>query len=139
MSSSVNVKSLWMSLIIKIVCQRQRRLLPGCQVMFFQTVVAAIQLFFSNKQTEIPSEPGHKDQVQPFIDDLKTENMQESLRKFTNFRTRYYKSRWGAKSCRWLLSKIQEIAAPVADRVSVHKFEHSVCNTILSDNRLLLL
>lgn len=51
--------------------------------------------------------------------------MKEVLTEFTNFRNRYYKSSYGAQSCRWLIQQIRDVAESF-DHVSIKEFEHSV-------------
>jgi leucyl aminopeptidase len=55
--------------------------------------------------------------------------MEETLTEFTNFRNRYYKSKYGAESCRWLIKQIRAVADGF-DHVSVKEFEHSVSRKI---------
>ncbi|KAG1442166.1 hypothetical protein G6F56_011182 [Rhizopus delemar] len=50
--------------------------------------------------------------------------METVLTEFTGFRTRYYKSSYGAKSCRWLIQQIRNVAQDY-DHVSVKEFEHN--------------
>lgn len=73
----------------------------------------------------IPAEAKYQDEVTPFIGNLTTEYMKEVLTEFTSFRNRYYKSSYGAKSCRWLIQQIRDVAEGF-DHVSVKEFEHSV-------------
>lgn len=77
---------------------------------------------------EVPAETSYHEEVQRFIDDLDTTNMQENLETFTSFHNRYYKSSWGARSCAWLLERIKQIAEPANDRVTVEPFHHKVLN-----------
>ncbi|EIE75733.1 hypothetical protein G6F46_005995 [Rhizopus delemar] len=72
----------------------------------------------------IPTKVEYKDEVQPFIGNLTIETMKDVLTTFTSFRNRYYKSRYGAQSCRWLIEQIREIASGY-DHVSVDEFEHN--------------
>lgn len=51
--------------------------------------------------------------------------MKENLQEFTSFHNRYYKSSYGAKSCRWLIQQIKDVADGYG-HVSVNEFEHSV-------------
>ncbi|CAO0802828.1 unnamed protein product [Mucor circinelloides] len=75
-------------------------------------------------QPVIPAEAKYQDEVTPFIGNLTTEYMKEVLTEFTSFRNRYYKSSYGAKSCRWLIQQIRDVAEGF-DHVSVKEFEHS--------------
>jgi leucyl aminopeptidase len=75
-------------------------------------------------QPVIPNEVKYQDEVSPFIGNLTTDTMKEVLGELTNFRNRYYKSSWGAKSCRWLIEQIRDVADGF-DHVSVKEFEHS--------------
>ena len=93
----------------------------------------AIQLKMDNSSQnvllEVPAETSYHEEVKPFIDDLDTSNMKENLEAFTSFHNRYYKSSWGARSCAWLLGRIQEIAEPAGDRVTVEPFHHDKVHT----------
>ncbi|KAI8147510.1 hypothetical protein BJV82DRAFT_654206 [Fennellomyces sp. T-0311] len=73
---------------------------------------------------KVPTGTFHQEEALGYIQNLTTEHMEEWLETFTSFRTRYYKSRWGAQSSEWLESKIEEVAAPAADRITVSKFKH---------------
>ncbi|KAG1211628.1 hypothetical protein G6F35_010466 [Rhizopus arrhizus] len=79
---------------------------------------------FANWVPYIPTKVEYKDEVQPFIGNLTTETMKDVLTTFTSFRNRYYKSQYGAQSCRWLIEQIREIASGY-DHVSVDEFEHN--------------
>ncbi|KAI8966983.1 hypothetical protein BDF20DRAFT_830349 [Mycotypha africana] len=72
----------------------------------------------------IPTEAKYQDEVSPFIGNLTTDTIRDILQEFTSFRTRYYKSSYGAESCRWLLKQIRDIAEGF-DHVSVTEFKHS--------------
>lgn len=78
-----------------------------------------------NNHTDIPAKSEYQDEVSPFIGNLTTDTMKEVLTEFTNFRNRYYKSSYGAQSCRWLIQQIRDVAEGF-DHVSVKEFEHSV-------------
>lgn len=73
----------------------------------------------------IPNKVKYQDEVTPFIGNLTTDTMESVLGELTNFRNRYYKSSWGAKSCRWLIQQIRDVAEGY-DHVSVKEFEHKV-------------
>ncbi|KAI8884580.1 Zn-dependent exopeptidase [Backusella circina FSU 941] len=79
----------------------------------------------SNWQPVIPASARYQDEVEPFIANLTTKYMKENLEEFTNFRTRYYKSETGAKSCRWLFDQIEKVASSGDGHVSVKQFKHS--------------
>lgn len=51
--------------------------------------------------------------------------METILTTFSNFRNRYYKSTYGAQSCRWLIQQIKDVASGNSN-VSVNQFDHSV-------------
>lgn len=83
-------------------------------------------MFFSHASfIDIPSKVEYKDEVSPFIGNLTTDTMKEKLTTFTAFRNRYYKSSYGAQSCRWLIQQIRDVADGY-DHVSVNEFKHSV-------------
>ncbi|KAI8372365.1 hypothetical protein EDC96DRAFT_458928 [Choanephora cucurbitarum] len=73
---------------------------------------------------DIPKNAKYQDEVSPFIGNLTTDTMKDNLKEFTNFRNRYYKSNYGAQSCRWLIQQIRDVADGF-DHVSVKEFEHS--------------
>ncbi|KAI7900448.1 uncharacterized protein BX663DRAFT_544900 [Cokeromyces recurvatus] len=75
-------------------------------------------------QPYIPTKAKYQDEIAPFIGNLTTDLMKEVLNEFTSFRNRYYKSTYGAKSCRWLIQQIRDVAEGF-DHVSVKEFEHS--------------
>ncbi|KAI8342263.1 hypothetical protein BC941DRAFT_412285 [Chlamydoabsidia padenii] len=82
--------------------------------------------FHSAWQPVIPTKVSYQDEVAPFIGNLTTDHMQSNLREFTNFRTRYYKSSYGAKSCRWLIQQVKDVIDDAdVDHVSVREFKHS--------------
>lgn len=73
----------------------------------------------------IPTKAIYQQEAEPFIGNLTTDTMETVLTHFTSFRNRYYKSKYGAESCRWLIQQIRDIASG-NDHVSVKEFEHSV-------------
>ncbi|KAH8834092.1 peptidase [Flagelloscypha sp. PMI_526] len=62
-------------------------------------------------------EPNASEKVATVLKELKKGNMEENLRKFSSYRTRYYLSDTGRQSQEWLLSRIREIA--------IKEFPHS--------------
>ncbi|KAI8994727.1 hypothetical protein BDB01DRAFT_715246 [Pilobolus umbonatus] len=72
----------------------------------------------------IPTKTLYESEVAPFIGNLTTDFMEKVLTEFTGFRNRYYKSKYGAESCRWLFETIKDITDE-ADHVSVRPFEHT--------------
>jgi hypothetical protein len=87
--------------------------------------------YFSHyfKKKDIPNKAKYQDEASPFIGNLTTDFMKETLTTFTGFRNRYYKSSYGAKSCRWLIQQIRDVAEGT-NHVSVKEFEHSVSSSI---------
>lgn len=84
------------------------------------------KLFYSHTRIiDIPTKSEFQDEVTPFIGNLTTDTMKEILTELTSFRNRYYKSSYGAKSCRWLIQQIRDVAEGFK-HVSVKEFEHSV-------------
>jgi len=64
------------------------------------------------------------------IKTLSTKEPRANLKKFTSFRTRYYRSETGRHSQLWLLSRINEITSKTASaelqsRIAIKEFEHS--------------
>ncbi|CAO3659838.1 unnamed protein product [Umbelopsis ramanniana] len=72
----------------------------------------------------IPAKARYADEVEPFIGNLTTTTMEIALNKFTSFKNRYYKSKWGAESCRWLIQSIRDLSDGV-EGVTVKEFEHT--------------
>jgi len=62
----------------------------------------------SAKKPTYPSKVVHSDTVIPMFKSLNKTNMQTHLEYFTTFHNRYYKSPFGAQSCRWLINLINE-------------------------------
>lgn len=85
----------------------------------------------------IPADAKYQDEVTPFIGNLTTDTMKEVLTELTSFRNRYYKSSYGAKSCRWLIQQIRDVADGF-DHVSVKEFEHSVSVVCYTHTQLLI-
>lgn len=81
---------------------------------------------------EVPDEISYGEEVQRFIGDLDTTTMEKILERFTRFHTRYYKSPWGREASTWLFGKINEIAKPANDRVTVEQFKHPVVDDAMS-------
>jgi len=72
----------------------------------------------------IPVKARYADEVEPFIGNLTTTTMEIALNKLTSFKNRYYKSKWGAESCRWLIQSIRDLSEG-AEGITVKEFEHS--------------
>lgn len=72
----------------------------------------------------INSTAGHYASKQ-LIPALSTKNMEANLRKFSSFRTRYYRSETGRQSSEWLLAKVQEYAEAGNGEVRVRSFPHT--------------
>jgi len=79
------------------------------------------------RKPALPRSPNYQEEVDSFISELTTDTMEFALRKLTSFRTRYYKSKTGAESARFLFKTISEIVADeeASEYVSVRKFKHS--------------
>ncbi|KAI9227291.1 MAG: hypothetical protein DHS80DRAFT_27619 [Piptocephalis tieghemiana] len=67
------------------------------------------------------------DEVNEVIETLNTELMEETLRKLTSFKTRYYRSKTGKESQEYLLRTIQDLASSPTSKsnVTVQTFDHS--------------
>ncbi|RCI00568.1 Leucine aminopeptidase 1 [Rhizopus azygosporus] len=79
---------------------------------------------FAAEIPAIPTKAIYQQEAEPFIGNLTTDTMETVLTHFTSFRNRYYKSKYGAESCRWLIQQIRDIASG-NDHVSVKEFKHS--------------
>ncbi|CAG8556130.1 14331_t:CDS:2 [Ambispora leptoticha] len=75
---------------------------------------------------QFPIQPQFQQEVESFINQLTTKHMEANLRKFTSFRTRYYRSNTGKESSNWLYKQILRIVEDAEDDVdvSVRKFKH---------------
>ncbi|KAL7628971.1 Leucine aminopeptidase 1 [Parahypoxylon ruwenzoriense] len=75
-----------------------------------------------------PKEVQLQSQINPLLENLSKDLMQEHLEKFTSFHTRYYKSDYGRQSSEWLLKTVHDtIKEAGADKygVKAEHFEHS--------------
>lgn len=81
-----------------------------------------------NVQGLTPAEyqaPGkHASTVRDAFSTFDLDHMESFLRRFSSFRTRYYRSETGLQSMKWLKEQIQKIIGERSD-VSVREFEHS--------------
>jgi leucyl aminopeptidase len=74
--------------------------------------------------------PNATETVKSVLKNLSTDGPQENLRKFTSFRTRYYRSDTGRQSQLWLLSKINEITEKFSSKslrtqIRIGEFKHA--------------
>lgn len=63
-------------------------------------------------------------QVTNYTQAIQTSRMRSRLIEFTNFKTRYYRSRSGQQSQAWLLNEIKTLVAKSGLNVTVREFEH---------------
>jgi leucyl aminopeptidase len=82
-----------------------------------------------NNNPSFPT-PNATETVKSVLKHLSTDGPQENLRKFTSFRTRYYRSDTGRQSQLWLLSKINEItekfcSKSLRSQISIGEFKHA--------------
>ncbi|KAF8914108.1 peptidase [Gymnopilus junonius] len=85
--------------------------------------------FKSQRKASFPV-PNATEIVEPILKTLSITGPQENLKKFSSFRTRYYRSDTGKQSQEWLLSKISEITAEYASEslrelITAKPFPHS--------------
>ena len=74
-----------------------------------------------------PEVPAYNSTVKSLAKHLEKDNMRNSLRKFTDFHTRYYQSTYGVDSATWLYGRVNDtIHDAAADRYGaiVEKFAH---------------
>ncbi|EMG47817.1 LAP1 Leucine aminopeptidase 1 [Candida maltosa Xu316] len=71
-----------------------------------------------------PKGTKYNGQVNAIFEQISVEFLKEKLEKFTSFYTRYYKSSYGLESADWLYGQIEEIIAPVKNKVSIKKIKH---------------
>ncbi|PPQ74908.1 hypothetical protein CVT26_011403 [Gymnopilus dilepis] len=74
--------------------------------------------------------PNATEIVKPILKNLSITGPEENLKKFSSFRTRYYRSDTGKQSQEWLLSRISEITAEYASEslrelITTRVFPHS--------------
>jgi leucyl aminopeptidase len=72
----------------------------------------------------------HEKTVKKVFEELSIDGPVENLQKFTDFRTRHYRSETGRQSQLWLLNKIQETTDKYASKklhkaISIKEFKHS--------------
>uniref|UniRef100_A0A1D1YR87 Leucine aminopeptidase 1 n=1 Tax=Anthurium amnicola TaxID=1678845 RepID=A0A1D1YR87_9ARAE len=80
------------------------------------------------KKTRVyPDVPNYVSEVSKFIPLLEAQRLKTTLKAFTSFHTRYYRSSSGADSSKWLFKQILAIINAASDDidVSVKKFKHS--------------
>ncbi|KAH8602007.1 leucine aminopeptidase 1 [Bisporella sp. PMI_857] len=76
--------------------------------------------FTSSTRLPYPSKVSHKSTVLPIQKRLNKTNIQTHLEHFVTFHNRFWDSTYGAQSCRWLLSIINDIVAETgADKYGV--------------------
>jgi leucyl aminopeptidase len=78
-------------------------------------------------KVKYPASPANHKAVKPLLAKLEQQQMKDNLVKFSGFYTRYYKSKYGAESSKWLQSKVQEaVTAAGADKhgTTVRAFDH---------------
>jgi len=74
--------------------------------------------------------PNATEKVRPILKTLSVQGPKENLKKFSSFRTRYYRSEIGRESQQWLLSKISEITNQYASEslrklIKLSEFSHA--------------
>ncbi|RHZ81334.1 hypothetical protein Glove_121g65 [Diversispora epigaea] len=96
----------------------------------FMDITDYLELGLTYKEKKIreyPIFPTFQDEVAPFIGNLTTDYMRKNLEKFTSFRNRYYRSKYGVESSEWLFKKVSEVAEnskKVGAEISVKQFRH---------------
>jgi len=63
-------------------------------------------------------------ELKPLFPKLTTSHMEKNLKKFTSFRTRYYKTEFGRESSQWLMKQIRKIAKKNPE-ITVEPFNHT--------------
>ncbi|CAG8572778.1 19283_t:CDS:2, partial [Dentiscutata erythropus] len=79
------------------------------------------------KKRVFPVNPAFENEVVPLINKLTTKYMRKNLEKFTSFRNRYYRSKYGAESSQWLYDQVVNIVknANYSDAIlSAKQFTH---------------
>ncbi|KAG0236627.1 Leucine aminopeptidase 1 [Actinomortierella wolfii] len=77
------------------------------------------------KKIPLPTKLRHQQQYAKYVDNLSPANMEVKLTRFTEFKTRYYKSQTGVDAAEWLYKQISDLIeeSDTAD-VSVRRFKH---------------
>jgi leucyl aminopeptidase len=80
-------------------------------------------------RVELPSRIKYQKEVKGYLDKMNTDLMESFLEKFTEFRTRYYRSKYGKDAQEFLLKQVRKIARRSeygnGTKVTVSTFEHS--------------
>lgn len=76
--------------------------------------------------TALPKKAVQQKKFAKYVDQLSPENMRTALTRFTQFKTRYYKSDTGHESAQWLYKQISDLIeqSEAENDVSVRKFDH---------------
>jgi len=90
--------------------------------------LGALRAGISSKSKPVfPHDVSLQKEVRPLLKDLSKVGMQDHLKTFTSFHTRYFKSDYGRQSSEWLLQQVQDtIKAAGADKhgVEAKHFKH---------------
>jgi len=74
----------------------------------------------------LPSKPAHTAKVKPLLNLIDTDRMKERLTKLTSFMNRYYRSKSGQESAKWLHNTVQSILDDnKISYVQVQNFRHA--------------
>ncbi|KAK0643810.1 hypothetical protein B0T16DRAFT_332799 [Cercophora newfieldiana] len=73
-----------------------------------------------------PKKIAYQKEVNPLLEKLSKQEMEDHLTKFTSFHTRYYKSDYGAQSSAWLLDEVRNTIkeAGAESHVTAEPFKH---------------
>lgn len=108
----------------------ERGLVGEKNVGFFQQIMS-----FNGKQIEeilevpeyvYPKNVSHHDTVLKLFDQIDITGVYSNLANFTSFYNRYYKSKSGFESAKWLYGTIEEIISPIKDRATIKKIDHKI-------------
>ncbi|CAG8749900.1 6856_t:CDS:2 [Cetraspora pellucida] len=104
-----------------------RKNIKFMDVTDYRSLGTRYKAFKKHGRFQFPLSTAFEDEVMPFIYKLSTEHMQKNLEKFTSFRNRYYRSKYGEESSQWLYEQVANIvkAANYSDPIlSVKQFSH---------------
>ncbi|KAL1915291.1 uncharacterized protein VTP21DRAFT_6749 [Calcarisporiella thermophila] len=79
---------------------------------------------FSVERPAIPKDVSHQDEVKNLLKKLSLSNLRTTLTKFTSFRNRYYRSKYGVQSASWLYTYISDVIASSKSNITLIKYKH---------------
>lgn len=92
----------------------------------YQDLAVKSSAFASTTQSlvEIPQTPRVPEMIFPMISELRTDTMKAFLTKFTEFKTRYYKSETGFESAEFLYKTLSDMIEQSGKNITIRKHTH---------------